>query len=77
MTAEMPSKEELKRSLSWVEFLEPLSEEEFDVLVEHASFVQLEAGEELVLSPEEQVAGSGALSDSSLFLLFGCFQLVS
>ena len=46
--------EELRRRLSWVEFLEPLSREELDALVRRASFVQLAKGEELVAGPEEQ-----------------------
>jgi hypothetical protein len=53
MRADLPMRE-LKRRLSWVGFLEPLSEEELDALVRRASFVRLEEGDELVLGPEEQ-----------------------
>jgi hypothetical protein len=45
---------EVKRRLSWVEFLAPLSEDELDYLVERASFVRLDEGEVLVVGPEEQ-----------------------
>jgi hypothetical protein len=45
---------EVKRRLSWVEFLAPLSEDELDYLVERASFVRLDEGEVLVAGPEEQ-----------------------
>jgi CRP-like cAMP-binding protein len=44
---------EIKRRLSWVEFLAPLSEEELDHLVGGASFVRLEEKEVLVVGPEE------------------------
>ena len=44
---------EIRRRLSWVEFLAPLSEEELDALVQRADFLRLEAGEVLVLAPEE------------------------
>ena len=53
MTAQMPSIEEIRRCLSWVEFLEPLSEEELDDLIGHAGFERLEAGEVMVVGPEE------------------------
>jgi CRP-like cAMP-binding protein len=49
----LPMKE-LRRRLSWVGFLEPLSEEELDALVRGASFVRLDEGEVLVAGPEEQ-----------------------
>ena len=45
---------EIKRRLSWVEFLETLSEEELDALVGRADFARLEEGEVLVVGPEEQ-----------------------
>jgi CRP/FNR family transcriptional regulator, cyclic AMP receptor protein len=45
---------EIRRRLSWVGFLEPLSEEELDALVRSASYVRLEEGEVLVVGPEEQ-----------------------
>ena len=47
--------EEMRRRLSWVDFLAPLSEEEMDALVRRASFVRLDAGEVPVVGPEEQV----------------------
>jgi CRP/FNR family cyclic AMP-dependent transcriptional regulator len=45
---------EIKRRLSWVDFLAPLSEEQLDDLLLRAGFVRLEEGEELVVGPEEQ-----------------------
>jgi CRP/FNR family cyclic AMP-dependent transcriptional regulator len=53
MDADLPMAE-IMRSLSWVEFLAPLSEDELEDLVGGASFVRLEAGEELVVGNEEQ-----------------------
>ena len=44
---------EIRQSLSWVNFLAPLSEEELDDLVGRAEFVQLKKGEVLVVSPQE------------------------
>ena len=44
---------EIRRRLSWVEFLAPLSEEELDNLVERASFVRLKEGEVLIVGPQE------------------------
>ena len=45
---------EIKRRLSWVEFLAPLSEDELEDLVRVVSFVRLERREELVVGNEEQ-----------------------
>ncbi len=45
---------EIKRRLSWVDFLAPLSEEEMHALVRRANFVRLDAGEVLVVGPEQQ-----------------------
>ena len=45
--------EEIRRRLSWVSFLEPLSEEELDDLMGRAGFVRLEEREGLVVGPEE------------------------
>jgi CRP/FNR family cyclic AMP-dependent transcriptional regulator len=45
--------EEIRRRLSWVDCLAPLSEEELDALVRRADFVRLEAGSVLVVGPEE------------------------
>jgi CRP/FNR family cyclic AMP-dependent transcriptional regulator len=53
MSADLPLRE-IKRRLSWVGFLEPLSEEELDALVRGASYVRLDEGEVLVVGPEEQ-----------------------
>src|SRR3712207_5581468 len=53
MNADLPVPE-IRRRLSWVEFLEPLSKEELDDLVGRADFVRLEEGEELVVGPEGQ-----------------------
>jgi CRP-like cAMP-binding protein len=44
---------EIKRRLSWVEFLAPLSEDELDHLLGGASFVRLKKGEVLLVGPEE------------------------
>lgn len=52
MNASLPLRE-IRRRLSWVDFLSPLSEEELDDLVRGASFVRLEEGEVLVIGPEE------------------------
>jgi CRP/FNR family cyclic AMP-dependent transcriptional regulator len=49
---ELPMRE-IRRRLSWVEFLAPLSEEELVVLLRDASFVRLEDGEEMVVGPQE------------------------
>ncbi len=53
MNAELPMVE-IRRRLSWVDFLTPLSEEELEALVRRASFVRLEEGEVLIVAPEEQ-----------------------
>jgi hypothetical protein len=50
---ERPSAEELAELLSWVEFLEPLSEEERDWLAQRLSCSNLEAGETFSVDPEE------------------------
>jgi CRP/FNR family cyclic AMP-dependent transcriptional regulator len=46
---------EIRRRLSWVEFLSPLSEGELAALLRDASFVRLEEEEVMVLGPEEHV----------------------
>ena len=46
--------EEMKRRLSWVDFLAPLSEDELDDLLRRADFLWLEEGEERTIGPEEQ-----------------------
>jgi CRP/FNR family cyclic AMP-dependent transcriptional regulator len=53
MRADMPMRE-IKRRLSWVDFLAPLSEEGLDDLVHRADFVRLDRREVLVVGPEEQ-----------------------
>jgi CRP/FNR family cyclic AMP-dependent transcriptional regulator len=45
---------EVRRRLSWVEFLAPLSEAELEDFVRVVSFVRLGRGEELVVGNEEQ-----------------------
>ena len=44
---------EVKRRLSWVDFLSPLSDEELDAILRRASFVHLDEGEVMVVGPEE------------------------
>jgi CRP/FNR family cyclic AMP-dependent transcriptional regulator len=44
---------EIKRRLSWVDFLAPLSDDELDDLVGGATFVRLEEKEVLAVGPEE------------------------
>jgi CRP/FNR family transcriptional regulator len=44
---------EVRRRLSWVEFLAPLSEGELVVLLRDASFVRLDEGEVMVVGPRE------------------------
>jgi CRP/FNR family transcriptional regulator len=53
MDIDMPMSE-IMRSLSWVDFLSPLSEGELEDLARGASLVRLERGEELVVGNEEQ-----------------------
>lgn len=45
---------EIRRRLSWVGFLEPLSEKELDALARRAAYTRLEEGEVRVVGPEEQ-----------------------
>ena len=51
-TAALPMRE-VRRRLSWVEFLAPLSEGEMVTLLRDASFVRLEDGAEIVVGPQE------------------------
>jgi len=44
---------EIRRRLSWVEFLTPLSEKEMVTLLRDASFVRLEEDEVMVVGPQE------------------------
>jgi CRP-like cAMP-binding protein len=50
---DLPLKE-IRRRLSWVGFLAPLSEKELDDLALGAAFVRLQKGEVLSIGPEEQ-----------------------
>ena len=50
--AEVPMRE-VRRRLSWVEFLAPLSEGELVVLLRDASFVRLDEGEVMIVGPRE------------------------
>jgi hypothetical protein len=52
MSNDLPMRE-VRRRLLWVEFLAPLSEAELMDLLRGASFVRLEAGEEMVVGPQE------------------------
>ncbi len=58
----------IRRRLSWVEFLTPLSEEELDDLLRGASFVELEKGKVLVVGPEEH-------AQRMLFVTLGQLQV--
>jgi CRP/FNR family cyclic AMP-dependent transcriptional regulator len=52
MSADLPMRE-IRRRLSWVEFLSPLSEGEMVTLLRDARFLRLEEGKELVVGPDE------------------------
>ena len=52
VSTDLPMRE-VRRRLSWVGFLAPLSEAEMVTLLRDASFVRLEEGEVMVLGPEE------------------------
>jgi CRP/FNR family transcriptional regulator len=52
MNTDLPMRE-IRRRLSWVEFLSPLSEGEMVALLGDARFLRLEEGKELVVGPEE------------------------
>ena len=52
MKTDLPMRE-IRRRLSWVEFLSPLSEGEMVTLLRDARFERLEEGKELVVDPEE------------------------
>jgi CRP/FNR family transcriptional regulator, cyclic AMP receptor protein len=53
MRPELPMRE-IRRRLSWVDFLAPLSEDALDDLLRRADFVRLEEGAELLVEPKEQ-----------------------
>jgi CRP/FNR family transcriptional regulator, cyclic AMP receptor protein len=59
---------EIKRRLSWVEFLAPLSEDQLDGLLRRADFLPLKEGEDIVLGPEEQ-------AERMLLLVVGQLQV--
>ena len=44
---------EIRRRLSWVDFLAPLSEHELDDLLRGASFLEIEKRKKLIIGPEE------------------------
>jgi hypothetical protein len=50
MSTDLPMRE-IRRRLSWVGFLAPLSEEELETLLRGARLFRLEGGQERVLSP--------------------------
>jgi hypothetical protein len=52
MKTDLPMRE-IRRRLSWVEFLSPLSEEEMVAFLRDASFLRLEEGKEMVVGPGE------------------------
>ena len=52
VSTDLPMRE-IRRRLSWVEFLAPLSEEELMALLRGARFLRLEEGKEMVVGPEE------------------------
>jgi CRP/FNR family transcriptional regulator len=52
MNTDLPMRE-IRRRLSWVGFLSPLSEAEMVTLLRGASFVRLEEGDEMVVGPQE------------------------
>jgi CRP/FNR family transcriptional regulator, cyclic AMP receptor protein len=52
VSTDLPMRE-IRRRLSWVEFLAPLSEEEVVSLLRDARFLRLKEGEEMVVDPEE------------------------
>ena len=58
--------EEMKRRLSWVDFLAPLSEEELDGLLLRATFLRLEEGDERTIGAEEQAEQMLLLVDGQL-----------
>ena len=60
--------EEMRRRLSWVEFLAPLSEDELDGLLRRASFLRLQEGEEHTIGAQEQ-------SERMLLLVDGQLQV--
>jgi CRP/FNR family transcriptional regulator, cyclic AMP receptor protein len=53
MNTELPMVE-IRRRLSWVDFLAPLSKDELDALVQRADFLRLEEGQERTIGAEEQ-----------------------
>src|SRR3712207_1410030 len=58
--------EEIRRRLSWVDFLAPLSEDELDALLRRSDFLGLEAGQERAVGAEEQAEQMLLLVDGQL-----------
>ena len=58
--------EEIRRRLSWVDFLAPLSEQELDNLLRRANFLRLEEGQEHTICAEEQAERMLLLVDGQL-----------
>ena len=58
--------EEIRRRLSWVDFLEPLSEDELNALLRRANFLRLEEGQEHTIGAEEQAERMLLLVDGQL-----------
>jgi CRP/FNR family cyclic AMP-dependent transcriptional regulator len=52
MSTDLPMRQ-IRRRLSWVGFLAPLSEEELETLLRGARLFRLEVGQEMALSPQE------------------------
>jgi CRP/FNR family cyclic AMP-dependent transcriptional regulator len=65
MRARLPI-EEVRRRLSWVDFLAPLSEDELDDLLRQADVLRLDEGVERVVGPEEQAERMMVLVDGQL-----------
>jgi CRP/FNR family transcriptional regulator, cyclic AMP receptor protein len=65
MRARLPT-QEIRRRLSWVDFLVPLSKDELDDLLRRADFLRLEKGEHRVVGPEEQAERMMLLLDGQL-----------
>src|SRR3712207_5212614 len=58
--------EEIRRRLSWVDFLAPLFEDELDDLLRRANFLRLEEGQEQTICAEEQAERMLLLVDGQL-----------
>lgn len=58
--------QEIRRRLSWVDFLAPLSEDELDALLRRVNFLGLEAGQGHAIGAEEQAERMLLLIDGQL-----------